>query len=66
MHLPRITQLQNEGLSLQQVAGELKERGPKPWINGPWELQFVTAMLKRDEEIRRVDAYFRMKRQFMR
>ena len=34
-------------------------------INGPWDLQFVTAMLKRDEEIRRADAYFRMKRQFM-
>ena len=64
VHLPRITQLQNEGLSLQQVAGELNERGPKPWINGPWDLQFVTAMLKRDEEIRRVDAYFRI--QFMR
>ncbi|MGC1896646.1 MAG: hypothetical protein WA763_23605, partial [Pseudolabrys sp.] len=63
MHLPRITQLQNEGLSLQQVASELNRRGPKPWINGPWDLQFVIAMLKRDEEIRRVDAYFRMKRQ---
>ena len=65
VHLPRITQLQNEGLSLQQVASELNRRGPKPWINGPWGLQFVTAMLKRDEQIRRVDAYFRLKRQFM-
>ena len=66
VHLPRITQLQNEGLSLHQIANELNGRGTKPMIDGPWDVQFVTSILKRNEEIRRVDAYFRMKRQFMR
>jgi hypothetical protein len=65
LHLPKITQLQNEGLSLQEVASELNRRGPKPWIDGPWDLQFVTSILKRDEQIKRADAYLRLKRQFM-
>jgi len=60
----RVTAGQRTSGLASAPAGQLNRRGPKPWINGPWDLQFVTAMLKRDEEIRRVDAYFRI--QFMR
>jgi hypothetical protein len=31
LHLPHITQLQNERLPLHQIASELNRRGPKPW-----------------------------------
>ena len=65
LHLPKITQLQNEGFSLHQIANELNGRGPNPWIDGPWDLQFVTGVLRRDEQIKRADEYLRLRRQFM-
>jgi hypothetical protein len=65
VHLRKITQLQNEGLSLHQIASELDRRGPKPWVDARWDLQFVTSVLKRDEQIKRADEYLRLKRQFM-
>lgn len=65
LHLPKITPLQNEGLSLHQIANELNGRGSKPMIDGPWTVQFVTSILNRNEQIQRADAYLRLKRQFM-
>jgi hypothetical protein len=65
LHLPKITQLQNEGLSLQQIASELNRRGPKPLIDGPCDLLFTTSILKRDEQIKRADEYLRLRRQYI-
>lgn len=64
-HLSPITELKNEGFSLQQIPSELNRRRRGPWIYGrsDWDLQFVTSVIKRDEQIKRVDAYFRAKRQ---
>lgn len=66
-HLSHVTQLQKEGLSLQQVVSELNRRGIGPYVykRSSWDLEFITAMLKRDEQIKRVDAYFRAKRKLM-
>ena len=64
-HLSPITRLQSQGLSLQQVASELSRHGPGPWVNRPWDLQFVTAVVRRDQQIKRIDKYLRLKRQFM-
>jgi hypothetical protein len=63
LHLPKITQLQNEGLSLRQIASELNRRGPEPWVDGPWDLQFVISILKRDEQIKQADKYLRLRPQ---
>jgi hypothetical protein len=62
VHLLRITELKNEGFSLQQIASELNRRGAGPWIYGrsDWDLQFITSILKRDEQIKRADAYVRL------
>ena len=65
LHLPKITQLQNEGLSLHQIASELDTGGPEPWVDGPWDLQFVIFVLKRNEQIKQADEYLRLRRQFM-
>src|SRR5262245_32161094 len=61
VHVSKITRLQNAGLSLHQVADELnKYRNTE--INGvPWNVQNVVSVLKRDEQIKRADA-FRLKR----
>jgi hypothetical protein len=58
LHLPKITQ--NEGFSLHQIATELNRRGPKPWIDRPWDPQFVTGILKLDERIKHADEYLRV------
>lgn len=66
VHLAPIVELQNKGLSLQQVATELNRHGPGPWIyKRSWDLRLVTGVVKRDEQIKRVDAYLRLKRQLM-
>ena len=61
LHLPKITQLQDEGLSLHEIASKLNRRGPKPWVDGPWDLQFVISILKRDEQIKQADGYLRLR-----
>jgi hypothetical protein len=65
LHLSKIKPLQNEALSLHQIASELNRRGSKPMIDGPWTVQFVTSILNRNEQMKRADAYLRLKRQFM-
>lgn len=62
LHLPKITPMQNEGLSLHQIAGELNRRGPRPMIDRPWDAQFVISVLRRNEQIKRADAYLRATR----
>jgi len=53
--------LQNVGLSLHQVADELNKYRSTAMNGVPWNAQNVISVLKRDEQIKRADA-FRLKR----
>jgi hypothetical protein len=48
-----------------QIASDLNRRGLKLWKDRPWDLQYVTSILKLDEQIKRADEYLRLKQQLM-
>ena len=56
-HVPKIRRLQNVGLSLHQVADELNKYRSAAMNRVPWNGQNVISVLKRDEQIKRADAF---------
>jgi hypothetical protein len=57
-YLPKITELQNAGLSLHEVAAEFSRRRLN---NTTWDGQRVMAVIKRDKLIRRIDLERRLR-----
>ena len=53
----KITRLQNNGLSLHQVANELNKHRSTAMNGVPWNVENVISVLKRDEQIKRADAF---------
>jgi hypothetical protein len=57
LHVSKIRHLQNVGLSLHQVADELNKYRSTAMNAVPWNVQNVISVLKRDEQIKRADAF---------
>src|SRR4029453_4268327 len=58
----KISRLQNIGFSLHQVADELNKYRSTAMNGVPWNAQNVISVLKRDEQIKRADAFLLKRR----
>src|SRR5271169_2448575 len=57
IYMPPIAKLQNTGLSAHGIAAELNRRGSKTTDGDAWDAQRVMSVIRRDEMIRREDAF---------
>ena len=58
-HMRAITQLQNDGLSLHQIAGEFNRQGRWAAHDRSWDVHRVIGVLKQNKQIQIADAYLR-------
>ena len=63
VHLPKITELQHNGLSAPEIAAELNRLGITAINGSTWDAQHVLGVVKRNERIRRADEILRAERQ---
>jgi len=54
-HLPKITALQNVGLSLEEIAADFNRHGRRAMNDTAWDTQGLMCVIKRDKLIRRED-----------
>lgn len=65
LHLPKITALQNAGLSAEEIALDLNRCGLDRMTDSAWNAQGVMSVIKRDSLIRRHDLLVRAERLLM-
>ena len=58
-HMHAITRLQNDGLSLHQIASEFNRQGRKVANDSSWDVPRVIGVLKQNKQIQSADAYLR-------
>jgi hypothetical protein len=65
LHLRKITDQQNEGLSMGEIAADFKRRGMRAMNDAAWNAQSVSTLIERHKFICRQDLLLRAERHLL-